>query len=79
MPEPPNTRRPAAVAPTSRPAAPDPIDEATRTFKAVLAALALAKQAQRMPADSPRGLRMLERAIRMLELLDRMSSARPRG
>ena len=70
------TRRPAAAARAPQRRAPDAIDEATRTFKTVIAAVTLAKQAQRLPSGSPRALRMLERAVRMLELLAETSPPR---
>jgi len=71
------TRRPAAAR-VPRRRAPDAIDEAMHVFKGVMAAVTLAKEAQRLPLGSPRGLRMLERSVRMLERLDAIAAARAR-
>ncbi|HST92639.1 MAG TPA: hypothetical protein VLJ13_10640 [Brevundimonas sp.] len=72
MPKSRKPRRTAAAARTRR--APDAIDEAMRVFSGVIAAVTLAKAAQRLPLGSPRGLRMLERSVRMLDLLEATSA-----
>ncbi len=51
------THRSSAAHPPQR-RAPDAIDEAMRTFRGVIAAVTLAKQALKLPWDSPRATRM---------------------
>ena len=60
-------RSSAARAPQRR--APDAIDEAMRTFNGVIAAVTLAKQALKLPWDSPRAARMRALSEALLQAL----------
>ena len=71
------TRRPAAAARAPQRRAPDAIDEATRTFRGVIAAVTLAKQALKLPWDSPRAARMRALSEAMLQALAAKHAAPP--